>query len=115
MVYVVDIDGTICTKTDGDYENAKPFFDRINKVNSLYDSGHTIIYFTARGMRRTNDNPVKAYEVCFQQTHKQLTEWGVKFHRLVMGKPYADYYIDDKGINDENFFNKENNGTNNSI
>ena len=38
MTYVFDIDGTICTKTDGNYENASPIADRINTVNSLYDS-----------------------------------------------------------------------------
>lgn len=104
MVYVVDIDGTICTKTDGDYKNAIPFKERIEKINKLYDEGNTIIYFTARGMRRTNDNPTKAYEACFEQTKNQLLGWGVKFHRVVLGKPYADYYIDDKGIDDNTFF-----------
>ena len=48
--YVVDIDNTICTQTYGDYSKAKPYQDRINKINDLYDAGHKIIYFTARGM-----------------------------------------------------------------
>jgi len=106
MIYVIDIDGTICTKTDGDYENAKPFNERIKKINSLYENGHTIVYFTARGMRRSQDNPSKAYEACFEQTKNQLDNWGAKYHRIVLGKPFADVYIDDKGINDLNFFKK---------
>ena len=56
--YVVDIDNTICTQTYGDYSKAKPYQDRINKINDLYDAGHKIIYFTARGMGRTNDDQV---------------------------------------------------------
>ena len=44
--YVVDIDNTICTQTYGDYSKAKPYQDRINKINDLYDAGHKIIYFT---------------------------------------------------------------------
>ena len=48
--YVDDIDSTICTQTFGDYSKAKPYQDRINKINDLYDKGHKIIYFTARGM-----------------------------------------------------------------
>ena len=48
MTYVFDIDGTICTKTDGDYSQAEPLHERIQKVNELYDQGHEIIFLTAR-------------------------------------------------------------------
>ena len=47
--YCFDIDGTICSNTDGDYENAKPFSSRIELVNKLFHEGHNIVYFTARG------------------------------------------------------------------
>ena len=42
MKYVFDIDGTICSTTSGDYEQALPYTDRINKINKLYDEGNTI-------------------------------------------------------------------------
>ena len=29
-------------------------------------------------------------------TTKQLSDWNAKYHKLILGKPYADYYIDDK-------------------
>ena len=29
--------------------------DRIKKINELYNNGHTIIFQTARGMGRSND------------------------------------------------------------
>ena len=49
MVYVFDIDGTICTKvSDGDYSNASPMLNRIEIVNRLYDEGNTIIFQTTR-------------------------------------------------------------------
>jgi histidinol phosphatase-like enzyme len=48
--YIVDIDGTICETVDGDYKNSRPLADRIAKINALYDEGHTIVYWTARGM-----------------------------------------------------------------
>ena len=50
MTYVFDIDGTLCTKTDGDYEMAMPIEHRIKKVNKLFSQGHTIVLLTARGM-----------------------------------------------------------------
>ena len=47
--YVFDIDGTICTNTYGNYEEAKPYEERIQFVNKLFNEGNKIKYFTARG------------------------------------------------------------------
>lgn len=102
--YVIDIDGTICNTNGMDYENSIPIFSRIEKINSLYDSGDKIIFLTARGMGR-NDNSYKmAYEQFYKMTYNQLVSWGCKFHQLLLGKPAGDYYIDDKAINDLDFF-----------
>ena len=103
--YVFDIDGTICSLSDGDYKEAKPFKDRINVINELYDSGNTIYFQTARGMGRSNNSQVFANRLFYKFTEKQLKEWGVKHHGLFLGKPSGDIYIDDKGEKDENFFN----------
>jgi hypothetical protein len=37
-------------------------------------------------------------------TIAQLSNWGVKYHSLFMCKPAGDIYIDDKGINDLDYF-----------
>ena len=105
MTYVFDIDGTICSKTDGEYGDAEPFTDRIDKINQLYDEGNTIIFHTARGMGRTDNNSLMAHRLFYFLTLSQLEKWGVKHHKLFMGKPSGDLYIDDKGEKDENFFN----------
>ncbi len=96
MNYCFDIDGTICTNTNGDYEKAKPFIDRIKIVNKLYIEGNKIIMFTARGSTTNLD--------WTELTKQQLKEWGVKYHELIFGKPEADIFIDDKGISDKIFF-----------
>ena len=108
--YCVDIDGTICSPTVGrDYHKAQPWQDRIKVLNKLYDEGNYIIYLTARAMGRFSDQPhavasVNAKEVLFELTKQQLEEWGVKYNELIMGKPHADFFIDDKGVKDEDFF-----------
>jgi capsule biosynthesis phosphatase len=104
MKYIFDIDGTICSLTNGDYEKAQPFSSRIKKVNKLYEEGNQIILFTARGMGRTNDNQMEAINMFYNLTLNQVTKWGLKFHRLVLGKPSGDIYIDDKGVKDNEFF-----------
>ena len=105
MIYVFDIDETICSKVkNGDYENAEPWPDRIQKVNNLFSEGHTIVYQTARGMGRHSNNPVLAIQDFYVLTKKQLKNWGAKHHYLFLGKPMGDYYVDDKGVNANVFF-----------
>lgn len=113
--YCFDIDGTICTPGEGcgtcRYEGATPKKDRIKMVNKLYDEGHYIIYMTARAMGRNKDKPHEeaskaAHKLLYPLTQAQLNMWGCKYHELIMGKPHADLFIDDKGISDEDFFRK---------
>ena len=63
---------------------------------------------TARGMGRTDNNQENAINELYSFTKKQLDSWGIKYHRLFLGKPKADMYIDDKGVKDEDFFNTRN-------
>ena len=108
MTYVFDIDGTICSKTNGDYELASPIKERIDYINKLYNQGNKIIFQTARGMGRSNNSYNHAYSSFYELTLQQLNDWGVKFHELHLGNPAGDFYIDDKGIKDEDFFNTRN-------
>ena len=108
ITYVFDIDGTICTFSDGDYQKVEPLAKRIQIVNDLYSQGYTIHFYTARGMGRTDNSQVHAEKLFYQFTREQLDKWGVRYHRLFMGKPSGDIYIDDKGEKDEDFFNTRN-------
>ena len=98
MVIYVDIDDTICEsdKKGLDYNKSSPIKARISKINDLYASGNTIIYWTGRGTLTGVD--------WREVTLRQLEEWGAKYHGLVMGKPAFDLFIDDKNINSEEFF-----------
>ena len=92
MLIYVDIDNTICTTSkDLNYNLATPLTTNIEKVNTWYDNGHTIVYWTARG--------TKTGLTWFQVTLKQLNKWGCKFHELKMGKPAYDVFVCDKTIN----------------
>lgn len=105
MKYVIDIDGTICSAvSNGNYESAVPIVHRIQKINKLYDEGHHITYLTARGMGRYNNNINLAKAGFYDITEMQLRLWGCKYHELFLGKPSVNFYIDDKGINSNDFF-----------
>lgn len=96
MIYIVDIDGTICRSVRADYTTSAPLIDRIEKINGLFDQGHEVHYWTARGGRTGKD--------WSDLTKQQLDEWGCKYTSLKMGKPPYDVWIDDLAINANNFF-----------
>jgi hypothetical protein len=100
MKIYVDIDETICYyKGERKYPDAMPIHERIKKINKLYESGHEITYWTARGTFTKID--------WFEITKKQLKEWGCKYHHLSVGdKPNYDLLICDKAINSEEYFKK---------
>lgn len=91
MIYCFDLDDTLIETHGGDYAASKPIQDNINKVNELYKK-HTIIINTGRA------------EIWEDFTKIQLMTFKIKYHVLVLGKPYADLYIDDKGTNIKDFF-----------
>ena len=96
--FAIDVDGTICEERDSDgveirpITNRRPYKDRIEKINKLYNEGHYIIYYTARGIKsgrgKSHYRPI---------TEQQLSDWGCKYHELSVGeKPDYDLLICDK-------------------
>lgn len=105
-VFVFDIDDTIITRPVGlnhlgldKYNHCTPMVDNIKIVNDLYDSGHEIILYTARGMFVLNGNVEHVYDALYDLTIQQLKDFNVKYHKLLLGKLYYDYWVDDKAIN----------------
>jgi glycerol-3-phosphate cytidylyltransferase len=92
MKYCFDLDETICiTPSTRKYAEAVPYQKMIDKINSLFDAGHEITIFTARGSSSGIDYT--------ELTKNQLEGWGLKFHKLIAkGKPSYDLFVDDKAI-----------------
>jgi len=69
----------------------------VETVNRLYDEGNYIIIQTARGRSSGID--------WTGLTERHLSEWGVKYHEIepMFHKPHADIFIDDKGIDVEDW------------
>jgi|AntAceMinimDraft_10_1070366.scaffolds.fasta_scaffold59942_3 hypothetical protein len=99
MDIFVDIDDTICKTKGLDYKIAVPLWANIQKINELYDKGHNITYWTARGVKTKIDHR--------ELTEFQLEAWGCKYHKLKLTKEPFDLLIDDKCINSSEFFNED--------
>ena len=98
MKYIIDIDNTIC-KEEGPVISRQPWTDRIKKINQLYDDGHIIIFYTARGNKSG-----RGEEYYGPIPRAQLDAWGVKYHELYF-KPFdGDIFIDDRSVHPDEFF-----------
>ena len=82
--YLIDIDGTICDDIPNEeperMATAKLYLDALETLNSWYNQGHYITFFTSR-----------------LEDHREVTEnWlkqnGFMYHGLLMGKPRGGNY-----------------------
>jgi hypothetical protein len=99
MIIYVDIDKTICYIPKNrlnnnqkliDYRDSIPIKKNIEKINKLFNIGHTVIYWTARGsLTGLNWENI---------TYRQFKKWGVKYTSIKFQKPYYDMLIDDKAF-----------------
>lgn len=97
-----DLDGVICLTKKNHYHLSRPIKKNIKKINSLFNKGFTVKIFTARFMGRSNENALVAKAKGLNMTKKQLKKWGVRYDKLIFGKPSYDLFIDDKSV----FFKK---------
>lgn len=96
MKICIDIDGTILytlyhPKRKIPYTVLSHNQKMVDKINDLYEKGNQIILHTARHWDKLD------------LTISQLKDINVKYTTLVMGKPVADFYVDDKAILPDDF------------
>lgn len=103
-IFVFDLDRTLIYDIN---KNTHVIEKNIIFCNGLYELGHKIIIYTARGMVTYNNDVKKIQKKYSGKIKKILKDKGVKYHELIFGKPYADIYIDDKAINAFDDLNKK--------
>jgi dTDP-glucose pyrophosphorylase len=89
-----DIDGTLVYDL---YKNPNPIEKNVKFCNEAYRNGHEIVLHTARGMLSNKEDGDKI-EALRPYIVEVLEKIGLLYHRLILMKPYADLYIDDKSI-----------------
>lgn len=94
-----DLDNTICTTVKNYYSKSKPKKKIINLINNINPQKYEVIIFTSRFMGRSNENVKKAKSLGYIFTKNQLASWGLRYDKLLLGKPSYDKIVDDKSIN----------------
>jgi uncharacterized HAD superfamily protein len=88
----IDIDGVVCEEEKTfDRPLAKPIPGALEYIQRLYDAGHVIVFWTARGWEQ------------YRVTSDWLNRHGFSYHALSMGKPIVDIFIDDRAIHFESW------------
>jgi capsule biosynthesis phosphatase len=96
-----DIDNTIIKyrRPDQSYLECEVVEKNIFFLRKLKELGHTIILYTARGMRTSKGNCGIAMKNVAKDTFESLEKNNIPFDEIYFGKPDADIYIDDKAFN----------------
>lgn len=105
MRFLVDIDDTISFHTNRDYANATPnakVIDKLRELKSRFPDC-TITLFTSRGMASCKGDVQLADQKNRPILEQWLARYDVPCDEIIFGKPLADFYIDDKGLNAEEF------------
>lgn len=96
--FCFDIDHTLVCMTDN-YKTGDIIEKNVNFLKYLKKQGHIIILYTARRMKTHGGNEGKVLKDVGKLTLDFLNEHGIPYDEIYFGKPYADFYIDDKAIN----------------
>ena len=100
---VVDVDDTILTTENRDYQNSMPVFGVVGKLREARAKGWHIILFTARGMGRSKGNIELVREEVIAEVTSFCAKWDVPYDEIMVGKPWAAMYVDDKALRPNEF------------
>ena len=100
---VCDIDDTILTTINRDYDNSQPKMEVIVGLRALKDAGWRIVLHTARGQGRSNGNIDLVREDVARDVETFCAKYDVPYDELILGKVWAAYYIDDRALRPEEF------------
>ena len=87
----IDIDGILTKETENYgcevYLSRTPNYRNITRVRELFERGDKIILFSSRHFEDR------------ECTEQWLKRYNIPYHKLILGKPHADVYIDDRACN----------------
>ncbi len=100
---VFDVDETVLTTVNRDYENSQPIMPVVEGMRALKAAGWYIILFTARGQGRSDGNIEAVREEVTREITSCCEKFDIPYDQLLLGKPFAAYYCDDKALRPEEF------------
>ena len=99
--FCFDLDNTLVTypRIFGDYSTVEPIHKNIEYLKFLKENGNYIIIYTARRMKTHKGNVGAIISDIGKVTLDTLSRFEIPYDEFLFGKPHADFYIDDLGVN----------------
>lgn len=98
---IFDLDDTLCTTQNGDYANAQPITEVVEKLREYHRQGFTIVINTSRNMRTYQGNIGAINKNTLPIILDWLARHEIPYDELYVGKPWCGFegfYVDDKAI-----------------
>ena len=98
---IFDLDDTLCTTQNGDYANAQPITEVVEKLRDYHRQGFTIVINTSRNMRTYQGNIGAINKNTLPIIIDWLARHDIPYDELYVGKPWCGFegfYVDDKAI-----------------
>ena len=105
-VIVTDVDDTILFTENRDYANSRPNVPVVEGLRKLEANGWKIVLMSARGMGRSDGNIELVRAEVLAEIERFVEKYDVPCHEIVLAKPFANYYIDDKALRPDEFVEK---------
>ena len=98
---IFDLDDTLCTTQNGDYANAQPITEVVEKLKEYHRQGFTIVINTSRNMRTYQGNIGAINKNTLPIILDWLRRHDIPYDELYVGKPWCGFegfYVDDKAL-----------------
>ena len=98
---IFDLDDTLCTTQNGDYANAQPITEVVEKLREYHRQGFTIVINTSRNMRTYQGNIGAINKNTLPIIIDWLARHDIPYDELYVGKPWCGFegfYVDDRAI-----------------
>lgn len=105
---IMDLDNTISLTENGDYKNAEPIIEVIEKIKDYKAQGFEIVISSSRNMRTHNGNVGKINVHTLPTIIAWLDKHNVPYDEIYVGKPWCGhdgFYVDDRAIRPDEFIN----------
>lgn len=103
---IFDLGSTLCHSEGGNYINATPAIDVIEKLSRYKLNGYEIVKFSSRNVRAYQSNIGKINIITLPTNLEWLTNNYIPFDVVYVGNPWCGeegFYIDDRAVRSHEF------------
>jgi capsule biosynthesis phosphatase len=103
---IMDLDGTICETTDGNYSESVANLGIVERLREYKEAGFDIVIYTSRNVKTFEGNVGKISAHTLPIIIDWLRKHQVPYDEIYVGKPWCGhegFYVDDKAIRPSDF------------